>query len=207
MPKIKDKTGMIVGRLTVIELYSIRPTSKSTMWLCKCKCGNICVVSTENLRKGHTESCGCLAKETLKNNSQKQIKPFRNHPLYKRWLHIKTRCNPNYNKAKYYYGKGISMCEEWNNCFDSFYKWAINNGYKDGLTIDRIDNNKGYSPDNCRWVDYKIQENNRTNNKRIEYQGNTHTIAEWSRILGIKDSKLRSRIRYGWDIERAFTTP
>lgn len=206
MAKFLDKTGMKIGRLTVIKLHSKTP--KSTMWLCQCECGRQCVVSTKNLRIGHTESCGCLAKEVLKENSQKQKKPYRDTKLYKKWLHIKNRCNrQNKPSSKYYYEKNIRMCDEWLNDFEAFYKWAIDNGYKEGLTIDRMDNSKSYSPDNCRWADYTVQANNRTNNRRIEYKGSVHTLAEWARILDINENKLRNRMKLGWDIERAFTTP
>lgn len=96
------------------------------------------------------------------------------------------------------------MCEEWNESYDAFRNWAYENGYEDGLTIDRIDVNRGYEPDNCRFVDMKTQCNNRTNSRLITYNGETHTIAEWSNITGIKYHTLYMRIEeYGWAPERA----
>lgn len=132
---------------------------------------------------------------------------LRKHPLYKRWINIKTRCyNENRSDYKYYGGKGIIMCDEWKNDFMSFYDWSMENGYFDELTIDRIDVNGNYDPDNCRWVDTKTQLNNMSSNKNIEYDGKTQTISEWSEELNMKYSSLYGRLEsHKWDIERALT--
>jgi hypothetical protein len=122
---------------------------------------------------------------------------------------MKDRCryktNDNYER---YGGRGIRVCEEWLADYINFYNWAINNGYKEGLTLDRIDSNKNYEPDNCRWATYKEQANNTRRNNFITYNGETHTLTEWAEKLGIKRSTLNTRIhRQHWDIEKALTTP
>lgn len=125
------------------------------------------------------------------------------------WRGMRSRCyNPNVWSYQHYGGKGISMCDEWNKSFMSFYKWAMLNGYKDNLTIDRIDVHKNYEPSNCRWLNIKAQENNRSNNRRITFKDETRTEAEWAEKLGINKATLNSRlVRYQWTVERAFTTP
>ena len=122
-----------------------------------------------------------------------------NQKLYKVWCGIKQRCfNPNSNRYKNYGGRGISICDEWKNSFETFCKWALKNGYKEGLSIDRIDHEKNYKPSNCRWTDEITQQNNRTNNTLYEYEGETHTLTEWSRIKGIKPKTFCTRWRRGY---------
>ena len=117
-----------------------------------------------------------------------------NQKIYKVWSGIKQRCfNPNSNRYKNYGGRGISICDEWKNSFETFCKWALENGYKEGLSIDRIDHEKNYEPSNCRWTDEITQQNNRTNNTLYEYEGETHTLTEWSRIKGIKPKTFCTR--------------
>ena len=143
----------------------------------------------------------------------------KNSHLNKIFNGIKQRCyNVNYNRYNDYGGRGIKLCPEWNNRelvphnknttkgFLAFKEWALNNGFSDHLTIDRIDVNKDYSPDNCRWITYKEQANNRRNNRCITYNGKTQTIAQWAEELNMNPRKLRSRLRYGWSIEKAFNT-
>ena len=122
-----------------------------------------------------------------------------NQKIYKVWSGIKQRCfNPNSNRYKNYGGRGISICDEWKNSFETFCKWALENGYKEGLSIDRIDHEKDYEPSNCRWADEITQQNNRTNNTLYEYEGETHTLTEWSRIKGIKPKTFCTRWRRGY---------
>lgn len=121
---------------------------------------------------------------------------------------IKTRCsNPNYDKYNYYGGKGITMCDEWLASYDAFESWALEHGYTDDLTIDRIDVNKGYSPDNCRWVTWKEQANNRTSNRHITYNGETKTLQQWAEQFDIKPNTISQRLNSGWPIEQALTQP
>lgn len=129
--------------------------------------------------------------------------------IYSIYKGMKDRCryktNDNYER---YGGRGIRVCEEWLADYMNFYNWAINNGYKEGLTLDRIDPNKNYEPDNCRWATYKEQANNTRRNNFITYNGETHTLTEWAEKLGIKRSTLNTRIhRQHWNIEKALTTP
>lgn len=127
--------------------------------------------------------------------------------LYRAWDSMKARC---YRKTtapyKNYGDRGIIVCEEWRESFIAFRDWALANGYVEGLSLDRIDPNGNYEPKNCRWVTMKVQENNRRNNRRIEFNGKTHTMSEWSEILGISQYALFNRFRRGWSIERALTT-
>lgn len=121
---------------------------------------------------------------------------------------MRARCKYESQQCfKNYGARGITVCDEWKNDFSSFYSWAIKNGYKPGLSIDRIDVNSGYSPDNCRWATNKEQSLNRTDNKYITYNGETKTIKEWSDKTGLAYSCLLWRVDNGWDADRALTTP
>ena len=126
--------------------------------------------------------------------------------LFKVWCGMKDRTlNKNDKHYKNYGNRGIKICNEWLEDFKCFYDWALNNGYKEGLTIDRINVNGDYEPNNCRWITWKEQENNRTNNHYITYNGETHTMKQWSEILGIKYTTLSMRLNTRhWSIERSF---
>lgn len=208
--KFEDLTGQKFGKLTVIKRVEnhVQPSGKQyVQWLCKCDCGNETVVRGANLKRGYTQSCGCLIKET---NSTHGLKKTR---LYVVWRDIKLRCfNPNANNFKDYGAKGVFMCDEWRNDFKVFYDWAMENGYNPNAkrgecTIDRIDNNKGYFPENCRWVDNLSQQNNRTNNRFLTYNSETYTVAEWSRKINVPPHTLYARLYKGWPVERVLTTP
>lgn len=127
--------------------------------------------------------------------------------LYEVWCSMRQRCNnPRAKMYKYYGAKGVKVCNEWQDDYLAFKQWSILNGYSEGLTIDRIDNNGDYSPLNCRWVTMKTQANNQDKTVRIEYSGVCKTLHEWSDILGINPTTLYFRIyKRGWNIERAFT--
>jgi len=120
--------------------------------------------------------------------------------LYRVWSTMKERCyNPNHIKYKNYGARGIKVCEKWKADFKAFQKWAYENGYEEGLSIDRIDNNKGYEPNNCRWATMTQQANNRRSNRLIEIDGETHTMTEWSKISGIKVETIWARlVKYGY---------
>jgi hypothetical protein len=204
MSKMIDMTGKKFGRLTVINRVEKRPNGRA-FWHCECDCGNKLIVIGKDLRNGNTKSCGCLRKEAVGVR-------FRTHGqaesrLYYIWLTMKQRCeNPNSTKAKDYCHRGITICREWHS-FEAFQEWALANGYAENLTIDRIDNNKDYSPDNCRWTDNKTQANNRRSNVLLTFNGITQTIAQWAEQLGIKFNTLQGRIKYlNWSVERALTT-
>ena len=187
-----DLQGQQFGRLVVLqqaEDYILKNGRRKIQWLCQCSCGNTTIVKTDNLRSGCTKSCGCLHKET---NSTANITHGKtNTRLYNVWKGIKRRCyNSNHRSYKHYGGRGISMCDEWVNDYMAFYKWAIDNGYKTDskhgeCTVDRIDNNKGYSPENCRIADTKLQNRNRRSNHLITINNETHCLIEWAEILGL----------------------
>lgn len=199
--KFVDLTGQKFERLTVIKRAENK--GSQTMWLCRCDCGKERIVCSGNLKSGHTKSCGCLNDEKVGNLNKTHQKC--NTRLHSIWTAMKSRCyNPKNNRYKNYGLKGITVCEEWQE-FIPFYKWAVTKGYKEGLTIDRIDNSKGYSPDNCRWATQEEQQNNRSNNHLITYNGETHTLAQWAKIKNIKAVTLAARIKNGWTIERALT--
>ena len=119
---------------------------------------------------------------------------------------MKQRCyNSKMPNFKYYGARGIAVCDEWRNDSQSFYEWAILNGYKEELTLDRIDNSGNYEPSNCRWVTAKEQSNHRSNNIILSFNGENHTISEWSEITGIKQHVIRNRLIRGWSIENVLT--
>lgn len=199
-----DLTGRRFGMLEAV-CVSGKYKSGQMKWLCKCDCGNEVSVCGSSLIRGLTKSCGCAKGDMCReaNIKHSMIKTR----LYRIWSGIKTRCfDVNSHAYGRYGGRGITMCNEWKNDFLSFYEWSIANGYSDNLTIDRIDNEKGYSPSNCRWATYKEQCNNQSSNRYWTAFGETHTVAEWSDIKGIPDQTLRARVlRYGWPVERALT--
>lgn len=204
MKKI-DITGRKYGRLTVLRENG--KCNNGILWLCRCECGNEVNVLAYNLKNGHTKSCGCFQSEARSKTHSTHMES--KSRLYRIWRHIKSRClNPNVCHYRYYGGRGISICQEWLNSYEEFAKWALSNGYSEGLSIDRIDVNGNYEPSNCRWTNAKVQANNKTNNRLIEYNGESHSLSEWSNILGISRLTISKRIDdYGWSIKRAFETP
>ena len=204
MGKFIDLTGKKFGRLTVIE--RAKNKGKSTMWLCKCDCGNETIVNGSSLKKDLTKSCGCLNIELLRKRQITHGKT--NTRLYDIWAGVKGRClNPNMKAYELYGGRGITLCEEWQE-FQPFYDWAMANGYSDKLSIDRINVNGNYEPSNCRWTDVETQQNNTTRNNFVTYNNETHTTSEWARILGINYHTLQTRLhRNGWSVEKSFTEP
>lgn len=202
---MQNLIGYKLGRLTVLEWHGKNKQGCNT-WLCECECGNKVVVRTADLNSGHTKSCGCLAKDSFRKVITKHEK--RNTRLYSIWANMRSRCNnPNTGYFDRYGGRGITICEEWER-FETFYEWSMSNGYSDNLTIDRIDNNKGYSPENCRWASASEQNSNTRRNHLITYNGKTQTMTQWAEEIGIPARTLETRLnRHHWSIERALTTP
>ena len=199
--RIKDLTGKRFSKLTVLEFVGVR--YHEAQWLCECDCGNKTTVSGRALRRGSTKSCGCYNTEKATRHGMKYTR------LYEKWNHMLERCrnpkNPSYNR---YGGRGISVCDEWKESFENFRDWALNNGYDDSLSIDRIDVNGNYCPENCKFSNAKEQANNRTSNRFIEYNGKTKTLAQWADETGIRASTIAARIDLrGWSVEKALTTP
>ena len=199
--------GKRFGRLVVVEFHHSSGGNK--YWLCKCDCGGEKIVRTNSLNYGSVRSCGCLQLETQRNNRTKSIKHghAHNERLYETWKNMRRRCSDPHNKrAAHYYDKGITVCEAWND-YATFRTWALQNGYRDDLTIDRIDNNKGYCPENCHWATAKQQANNQSRNRLITFNGCTKTMSEWADFVGLKYSVLNHRIQRGWPIAKALYTP
>lgn len=202
--KIKDITNKKFGRLTVIKF--IKRENYKTYWECLCECGNKIITTQNNLQTGSTKSCGCLFKEG--NNKKMNLSHSR---LYHIWRNMKARCyqksSPSY---KNYGGKGITVCDEWLNDFMPFYNWAMANGYKEELTLDRINVNGNYEPSNCRWATHKEQNNNTTRNVYITFNGLTLTRNQWAEKAGINKNTLKHRLTNKWNkwtIEDALTIP
>lgn len=206
-----DISGNRYGRLIVVDRIE-NDVSGRAMWRCICDCGNIIKVSGKNLRNGNTTSCGCKLHDTLlaRNTTHGHSKDR----LYSIWCAMKNRCyNVNDKDYNNYGGRGIEVCQNWLNDYSVFREWAYNNGYNENAnlhecTIDRINVDKNYCPENCRWVDHISQCNNRRTNKLLTYNNETHTMKEWATIVGINYRVLRDRVsKLGWSIEKVLTTP
>lgn len=192
MSRVIDLTGQRFGRLTVIKRAPNKGHSQQASWECLCDCGNTVNVVGYCLRNGDSRSCGCYYKETR--GDTYKIHGKRHTRIYNTWCSMKERCNtPSNTSYKNYGARGITVCSEWQE-FEPFYEWAMSHGYTDELSIDRIDVNGNYSPDNCRWVTKKTQANNTRANHYVTRNGVTHTVTEWCEILGISRSTVVKRI-------------
>lgn len=204
MAKRVDITGKRFGKLTVIKIsrHKNMKDGKRILWLCECDCGNFSEVLTYSLKSGNTKSCGCKKYEGNR----------RSHGLsksseYHIWNDIKQRCHNSNNSAYYNYGsRGIRVCNRWLNSFEDFIT-DMGNRPSHKHTIDRIDNNGDYSPENCRWATRKEQSRNTGRTKIIEWKNEYHCLKDWSKIIGINYSTLQNRFKGGWSIEKAFTQP
>ena len=206
MSKPLDLKGNRYGKLVVVKRVSGGKRGKS-MWYCECDCGEKTVVVGTNLVRGLTRSCGCLSKDlTSERFTKHRLSALR---IYKIWSDMKKRCtNKSHRSYKDYGGRGIKVCEEWMHYPQRFYEWSICNGYEDTLSIDRIDVDGDYCPENCRWADRVTQANNCRSNHYLTYNGETKTIAEWARELGIISDVIRARLsKLGWSVERTLSTP
>lgn len=199
-------TGERFGKLTAIELVG-KTKYGVALWRCKCDCGNEIVVQAGNLKNGHTKSCGCYRVEFCKQNFTKH--GLEHTRLYGIWCDMKARCYDTAHKSHQRYGgRGITVCDEWKDDVQAFYSWAVANGYCDGLTIDRVDNEGDYCPENCRWATVKDQANNRRTNINITYKGETKNMKQWAIDVGIPYSVVWQRMqKLGWSAERALTEP
>lgn len=206
-PRIKDRTGLRFGRLSVIGLDSVRkrPDGRGTrtFWVCKCDCGLFTVCDSSHLAARDTQSCGCL-----KLDSHNATHGQTGTRLYAIWSSMKGRCtNPENGAYDDYGGRGVAVCNAWMQ-FEVFRDWALANGYRDDLTIDRHpDPNGNYEPNNCRWATWFQQQRNRRNTIYVTYKGKRLPLAELAEQFGIKHQTLRGRIVHGWDLEKAIQTP
>lgn len=193
MPEVIPMIGKRFGRLTVIAEGKKIVNCRQATWICRCDCGTVTGPIRGNiLRRGDSHSCGCLKIEKLIDRSTKHGKCHTR--IYHIWAGMKERCyNPDAPKYSRYGGRGINICEEWINSFDAFYDWAMANGYSDNLTIDRIDNDGNYCPENCRWSTNEDQCNNRKHHILLEINGETKTVAQWAKESGVKYSTIYAR--------------
>lgn len=189
-----DLQGKRFGKWTVIKEDG--RIGSNVAWLCRCDCGNVARVRATALVNGYSKSCGCNRIHAITTHNATGT------PLFDVWRNIKERCtNPNYKTYGNYGGRGIKVCDEWLESFESFYEWAVNNGYKQGLSIDRIDVDGNYEPSNCRWETNKVQARNKRNTVFLEHNGVRKRLIEWSELLGVNYKTLNWRRYQGWSTE------
>lgn len=207
----EDLSGKKFGILSVLELSRIY--DGHAYWKCLCDCGKTIEVNASRLKRGVKTSCGCIARKEGYHKSgipKNKTHGMTNTRLYRIYHKMNLRCyskaNPAYPR---YGGRGITICPEWlgEHGFENFAKWALESGYAENLSIDRKDNNKGYSPDNCRWATAKEQANNTRSTVFLTYKGETKPASEWSEITGIRQDTLTYRKRNGWTDEECIETP
>ena len=200
MSRLKDLIGQKFGRLTVLERAKNDKQGRAR-WKCRCTCGNICIVRSTNLLSDHSASCGCLHKGVNQKHGMRHTK------IYNVWFNIKRRCfNPNNPRYKDYGGRGITICAEWENDFLAFYNYVskLEHYGEEGYTLDRIDNNGDYEPNNVRYAGAKMQARNTRKNAIVEYSGEQMTLIEAAEVSGINYRTLCSRYQRGDRGERLF---
>ncbi|MEN8136170.1 MAG: hypothetical protein ABFS18_11640 [Thermodesulfobacteriota bacterium] len=196
----EDLSGEKFGRLTVVKLLGRPKNRKVNYWLCKCECGNEHIANPTSLKNGNTTSCGCWAAEIRTKHGMTGSK------IYYVWAAMKQRCtNPNNKDYKSYGGRGITICKQWFD-FKKFYE-DMGEPSQEGYTLERIDNDKGYCPENCSWVSRKEQANNRKTNHQLELDGEVKTIKEWSEITGLDHRLIISRVQRGYTVKKALSMP
>lgn len=198
MSKPNKLQGMKFGKLVVLSRAGSDSSGKA-LWRCKCDCGKETIVNSYRLTSGQTQSCGCKKFE-----SHNKKHGMTKTDIHNKWIQMRQRClNKNNSAYKDYGARGITVCDQWNE-FENFLDWSIKNGYCKGLSLDRIDNSKGYSPDNCRWVEWKEQANNRRRNILINYNGEIKPLKKWCSELNVSYYLIRNRIvRLGYTFEEA----
>lgn len=197
-----DMIGKRFGELIVVAYAGKEEKSKKSTYLCRCNCGKSKIINGVSLKRGLTKSCGCLKSKLTSERTTTHGKS--KHPLFRGWWNMKDRCYNKKNKSYHRYGgRGIYVCEEWKNSISAFMLWAEKNGWEKGLSLERKDNSKGYSPENCAFVSAKKQANNRRDNKTLSFNGETKTVAQWGDALNIKASTIRYRIKAGWSTKKS----
>lgn len=202
-PRINNITGQRFGRLTVLS-FSHMNKGRRAVWNCECDCGAQCQVEGTKLATGRTKSCGCLRPDAARENNSTH--GHSTHYLWNTYAKMIARCyTPSDKSYKRYGARGITVCERWRESFVNFL--ADMGDRPDGCSIDRIDNDGPYAPENCRWATLSQQNSNTRQNHNLTYDGETLTIAQWSLRLGISQHTIRNRLRYGWSVERTLTEP
>lgn len=204
--KYINEIGNKYGRWNVVGKAVV--TGKYTNWIRECACGVKKEVRGSHLRSGKTNSCGCLSLENLA--VSRITHGFSNHPLYKKWSSLKERCyRPENNRYASYGARGIQVCDSWKNDANAFIVWCLENGYKEGLQIDRIDNDGDYCPSNCRFVTQKENSRNKTTNRIVEYNGEELTLSEFFEKYASHCNKNTAKTRFysGWSLDRIVNTP
>ena len=195
MERFIDIAGQKFGRWTVLEYAG------NNKWLCRCDCGTVKEVGGYALRHGRSVSCGCYCKEHhIKKHGESNTK------LYRRWRSMRNRCaNPKSSSWKNYGGRGIFVCKEWDQDFRAFKEWALANGFEESLTLERIDNDGPYSPENCRFATRKEQACNRRDSRRYQIGTETRVAKEWAENAPVSYDGILSRLNAGWPIEKAIS--
>ncbi len=206
MSRLINLKGQTFGKLNVVMFAGKR--GKNLLWLCTCECGGQSIVLGGNLRRGLSKSCGCQRKiiTSERKTTHGHANKGKESSTYNVWLSMKGRTGNPANRAyKHYGGRGITMCDDWFNSFESFLR---DMGERPAdRSIDRIDNNQGYYKDNCRWATLKEQANNKRSNVLYEYDGKKLNLTQWANLLNISRESLSSRFKYGWSIEKILGTP
>lgn len=189
-----DLTNQRFGRLTVKSLHG-RNKSRGLVWLCECDCGNFTTCDTAHLRNGHTSSCGCFHRDVVRekstNNKNSVIHGDYKSKLYNVWHSMKQRCLcTTHIRYVDYGGRGITICSDWLE-YIKFKEWALNSGYKEGLTIERINNNGNYEPSNCRWATNTEQQSNKRSNRFFLYQNRKFTLTQIANKFGMSISGFK----------------
>jgi hypothetical protein len=207
-PNVKNLEGLKVGRLTVVRFVELRKP-RGAFWLVKCACGTEKILQGSAIGKPAL-SCGCLQKEATSGPKLERRKHGKSKTkLAQAYRNMLERClNPKCPAYRNYGGRGITICDEWLTSNVSFFKWAFDNGYSEELELDRADNEKGYTPENCRFVPILVNANNRRDNVKLVYAGEEKSVADWARVTGLPYSTLTQRIRVlKWPVEKAIETP
>lgn len=208
----KNLVGKKFGKLTVIEQHGFTKPNKYgqryAIWYCKCDCGNYVERTTDVLKRGKS-SCGCAQRDNLKKMSLGNTKHgLSKSRIYGIWKNMINRCYREKDIHYQAYGaRGIKVCDEWKNDSSKFFEWAFANGYRDNLTIERIDNDKDYCPENCTWIPKEQQPKNKRQNILITYKGKTMCASDWAKETGINANAIRYRFKHGWSADKIFSTP
>lgn len=204
---LKKYDSLIGKKFNSLEILKLDKVNKSGQYyiLCKCNCGKIKSFRADRVLNGISKTCGCQNKNYKYGDHHNLSHKYAN--LYSMWNTMRHRCkNPQNNKFKDYGKRGISYCSEWDD-FPTFLSWSVSNGYKKGLSLDRIDNNGNYEPKNCRWVTNKEQQRNTRKSHFVVYKNTKKTIAEWCELLELPYKTILYRILHNWGIEKSFETP